>query len=504
MAFVTIRERSEVIGIVQALRSGINWACLIALCSSFLLSPSCKTLEVPEPDAVFLVVVDTLRADGLSCYGATARRTPNIDRLASQGVTFINAHSPSSWTRPAMGSIMTSHYPTRIGLVEQEEKNGEISGRQKRRRQARHQMMPQKKCLAAFMSEAGFLTAAFVNQPGLSADRGFNRHFSSYFYPASLGRIRHLRQDEKFGDQAQKWGRARDALADDETLINAFTDWLQSLDLESQVVEQKRIVVWLHLLAPHRPYLPPEEFSPARGGDHIHFMSARYNGEVMAEDILVGKALDAIARHVGLDRSLIIFCADHGEEFWEHGSNEHGHSMYGEVIRVPLIICSPGLPHGLTVKQHVSTIDILPTILDITKTSPAKGWGIADKFAGHSLLPLLLEGNPDRDWHPLYSEGVLYGSTKRSLIIDNHKLIYDQKHDHWSLYDIGVDPGETEDLAADHPELTATMRRELEKIHLENVKDRDAALRDLKETGQTDDDRRRTEKALEALGYIDG
>jgi arylsulfatase A-like enzyme len=149
-----------------------------------------------------------------------------------------------------------------------------------------------------------------------------------------------------------------------------------------------------------------------------------------------------IDRYIGLDNATIIFTSDHGEEFGEHGGTSHGHSLHHEVLNVPLIIAAPDLPPGKVVNSIVRTVDVFPTILDITGLASS----IPSTIMGASLRPLFTSEAGDRF---VYAEGVLFGNSKHSVIENKMKLITEAtptelvKH----LYAIDKDLLEKTDLA---------------------------------------------------------
>lgn len=446
----------------------------------------CAKFDASQPPrAVFLIVVDTLRPDRLSCYGYQPHATPRIDALAESGVLFTSAHSVASWTVPSMGAMMTSLYPTQLGLIEEPVREKTELGRRKRRAQIGYTLAQGERTLAEMLGDAGFLPVGFVNQPFINNLDGFLQGFEAWCYPVNDRELAWHDPAQPIPDRpfppGTELGRA-DAL-----LVHQFNAWLEAN-------AGTRPFVWLHLLTPHWPYQPPERYMPGYRYDWEITAPAteRYDGECRAADDLVGAVLDAIDDHVGLDRSLVVFVSDHGEEFGEHGGVEHGHSLHREVTRVPLIVASPSLPAGRRVDAHVRTIDILPTILELTGVDPLETQGLE----GTSLLPLM---DGEADGRTVFSEGMLYGSTERSLISSGYKLMGEHNGgDSWKLYDVVTDPGETRDLAQTLDEKTSQMATTLETLHKRLVTDY-ASRNGLPATVQEDE---RVLRSLRALGYV--
>ncbi len=222
----------------------------------------------------------------------------------------------------------------------------------------------------------------------------------------------------------------------------------------------------------------------------------RYDGEVRFVDALMGNILNAIRVHVGWTRSLVVFTSDHGEAFGEHGMFDHGHTLHREVIQVPLILTAEALPAPRIVDDCVRTIDILPTILDLLGRSSAAPKDIQ----GRSLLPFIDGGTADL---PVYSEAMLYGSTERSLIASNYKLMYDEQEDRYALYDTRTDRAEQRDVLGLEQPRAAEMRTSLSNLHGQLVNDYRQRRRGIQaDSTVSEEEARRLLKALRSLGYV--
>ncbi len=446
----------------------------------------------PPPRSVFLIVVDTLRADRLSCYGYARHQTPNIDRLCERGVRFSEAHAVASWTLPSMGALHTSLYPRQLGLLEQAAHEGQRFGWATPRKQEQWGLFSPAPTLGEILQTAGFSTAAFVNQSALNHTATFARGFRDYFYVTTDGVERLAEGEER---EIQEEYSTVEAYHCDSALVAKFEEWI-ARDRSSE-----RVFAWLHLLTPHYPYLPIDPDAPRPRWSWRRFkevedpeLSDLYDAEVRGIDGLVGRIVRSIEKHVGLDRSLIVLASDHGEEFRERGQVGHGHSVHREVTRVPLVFFAPRVVSPAVVEEHVRLIDVLPTVLDLL--------GLKSFTPGHiegaSLVPALSASLVSR---PVYVEGVLYGGAKRSLTTDGHKLIFDIQENRYSLFDLKTDRLEEVDVAANQPERVAAMQREMKAWRV-----RLAAFDSSRivPVGATDwippapDD----EQAMEALGYV--
>lgn len=403
----------------------------------------------PPPRAVFLIVVDTLRPDHLSCYGYGAHRTPNIDGIADAGVLFRNAHAPASWTIPSMGSVLTARYPTQLGLVEKPGEPGRRFAWHEARTMYGYAVPDDAETLAEIFRDAGWKTAAFVNQPGLNAREGFQQGFDDWFYPVGPGEIG--KYDPERGLEPKRWPPfLNNAALLDAGLAREFESWIGAHAAGN-------VFVWLHFLTPHAPYLPIPSYLPDGVDPRSVPDIEAYDAEIRFTDDVVGQVLRVIRERIGMEHSLVLFTSDHGEAFGEHGMVEHGHSLHGEVARVPLLLADRGRDAGRRTETHVQTLDILPTLVGL-----ALGEERVPEGVGTSLAPVI-RGAPRG--LPLYAEGVLYGESERSLQEGTLKLMLDAQEGTVQLFDVASDPGETVDLAGRRQAEAARLRKRLTTLH---------------------------------------
>jgi hypothetical protein len=313
---------------------------------------------------VILVSIDTLRADHLGCYGYVPPTSPAIDAFRKSGVLFSTAiaHAPS--TEPSHASMFTSLIPYHHGAW-----------------RARHlPISPDVPTLPEILARAGFRTASYNGGGQVGGSLGFGRGFEVY-ESAKAGQ-------DRFADR-----------------VAATIGWIKANAGE-------RFFVFLHTYEVHAPYVPerrhlelfdrgyagtlPAEISPTLLRDinegrtrideaDLRHIVAAYDADVRSMDEAFGTLIRFLREADLFDRTLVVFTSDHGEEFGEHGSvGQHSHTLYDELLRVPLIVKLPrGGFAGRTVEEQVGGIDLLPTILDVV--------GVASDapFHGRSLLPLL-------------------------------------------------------------------------------------------------------------------
>jgi len=386
--------------------------------------------------------------------------------------------------------MLTSLYPRQLGLLERPVPGRRFAWREKRG-QLSVRIPPHAQTAAEAFHAAGFRTAAFVNQPALNASSTFARGFLDYYYPLTQDEIR-LFCPGKRDHRLQDWKTLTHADISDGMLVRQCARWLEQHG-------KQRLFVWLHMLTPHVPYQPPAEFAPpAPEGGGKPAPSDLYDGEVRAVDAMIGELVAAIEQHVGLERSLIVFTSDHGEEFGDHGYFGHGHSLHQEVTRVPLILASPRILPARVIDEDVRILDIVPTIIDFAGLSGAA----TAAFEGVSLTSSVVGRTPDL---PVYCEGMLYGNTQRCLTDDGFKLLFDEAESNVRLFDVQTDPLEREDLVSTKPQRVAVMMDRLNEMRSRLQQDFIAGIRrrpDRTSADELEQERQRTREALRSLGYV--
>jgi len=454
-----------------------GWLVLFGAC--LVLAPACGERGRDGPRQVVLILVDTLRRDSLSCYGG-ARPTPAIDALAAEGTRFDQAISSSGWTLPAAASILTGVAPP----VHQ--------ARGKKTRLT--PISPDVPTGAQLLSAAGVRTLAFTNaaflNPLLGLTRGFELESHRHAYNQDIRRA-DATLDAALAELAKDDGRPTFCLVH---LFDPHLDYDPPGEFARRYTEglsdPRRPLGW----ADCSSVLPgqPESVTP----EHAARVRAAYDAEVAFVDAQIGRFVAELARRGDRARTTIVVTADHGEEFWEHGVFEHGHSLYDELVRVPLLI-APGdqEKHASVVDLPVRTLDLMPTIFELIGVPPSPG------FEGQSMVPILR--GEDHAARPAVLDSTLYGRDLVALRTERHKLILDRdpRSEHpLELYDWTADPLERHDLAASEPDLARRLRSELEaRLAAYAVQARDlrpGEVQDLSPANQAE-----ILRQLEALGY---
>jgi arylsulfatase A-like enzyme len=237
--------------------------------------------------------------------------------------------------------------------------------------------------------------------------------------------------------------------------------------------KDKSVFFWVHYFDPHVPYAPParwlqgqeKKLVPSIGynfdrpddlltGVFVPTQKERewikelYNGEVRYVDHNLGRLFAALKQMGIYDQSLILLTSDHGEEFWEHGAYYHGHSLYNELVSIPLIIKLPGNAVHKRVETTVSLQNLMPFILDYCKIR-----GLRQKIYKQSLLPLLTgkTGTTAFEPQPVVSSAMRYGEEKEALYFDGLKYIRSEMSRQEELYNTAADPQEKNSIADGFP-----------------------------------------------------
>ena len=291
-----------------------------------------------------LVTIDTLRADRLGCYGYSQIETPNLDRLAQRGVLFENAVAQAPLTAPSHASILTGMYPTAHKV-----------------RDTGGFVLPASDAtLAPILRRQGWDTAGFVGASVLKKRFGFDQGFAVYDDQMPKLAARNI---------ASEYAERRAG-----EVVDRAIAWLSTQS-------GKPFFLWVHVFDPHSPYDPPSPFREKYEG-------RPYDGEVAYTDQQLGRLFQAIAKKSPPEKTLVAVLSDHGESLSEHGEYTHGVFLYDSTLRIAFIMAGPGVPAGLRMKQQARTIDLLPTLLELTGNKvPAEvqGSSLAPTFTGEEV-----------------------------------------------------------------------------------------------------------------------
>lgn len=412
---------------------------------------------------VVLLTVDTLRADRVQGAGPERVSTPTIDALAADSLVFSEARSAAPWTKPSLATLLTGVSPLVHGMTNR-----------------RAQLPLELETLAERLRASGYRTAGIGLNAHLERAFRFDQGFDDYAFPA-----RHA-HGVSLGAKLLELlapGRYPEVFPSTTAIADLALDWLDAN-------HDQPFFLWVHVLDPHWPYEPPARWleDPSReprkwgepamvtnvqagntkpGEEEKQRVEQLYAGEIRYVDSELARIIAALEKHGLYERALIAFTSDHGEEFWEHGRYEHGHTLYDEVLRVPLFLKPPAERPARTVTADVSTEALVPTVLELL--------GIAHDtadFTARSLVPFL-RSPQTATVEPLFAAGTYYFGEKRAVLFERAKLVVELDTQRSELYDLGADPEELHSLTAADPE---RHRRGFELLEV-----REAACRELRE-----------------------
>jgi arylsulfatase A-like enzyme len=417
-----------------------------------------------RPHGIVMLVLDTVRADRLTPYDAALATTPTLAALAARGATFEQAQSAAPWTVPSVASLWT-------GLLPSEHGAGVIAeGRRSFERLALQSFDPAHATLPQRLGDLGYKTYARIANELLDMDC-----FTAGFDAVEFG--------HDAADGLVDWAEARlPALAREPFFLYLhFMDAHVPLDPDDETVErflpfaERRDALRLTRRDAQRwgSFRRAASLGPEFDEFRVH-KEAMYAAALWEMDAEIARLLAVLERAGLLADTLIVVTSDHGEELWDHWALQqeayqiapkeafgtgHGHTLFEELLRVPLIVAGPGVTQGLRIDTRVHLADLGATVLELAAAGSAPGLGGGASFAD------LLEGRalPPRS---LYSEGLANGYEKRALVDpDGFKLIratHPGERD--LLFDLTNDPREARDLLAEHPERAAELRAQIDAL----------------------------------------
>jgi arylsulfatase A-like enzyme len=438
---------------------------------------------------VILVMVDTLRADHLSCYGASDVATPAMCGLAENGGTLFDVFSHASWTKPATASLLTSLLPSSHGAMS---KLAAVSD--------------EATSIAEALDEHGFATGGIVSNINLAPSFGFAQGYDEYHYLApdylafadeSSSKLILYQIARTVWFKIKPGLRSGDFYQDSEVVNEVAFDFLDRH-------ARSRFFLFLHYMDPHDPYFahPYDGYGIARVSNQhpdpsgAAEMRRLYVGEIESLDGNFAVLLEKL-RALGIyDDTVIALTADHGEEFYEHGGFWHGLTLYDEQIRVPLIVkwAKGDVVKPASARGHLTRlIDVAPTLLS------RAGAPIPDAMQGIDLAGDLA-ARAEKDQMAL-SEEDHEGNVLRALRTTEWKLIEANAENPRGLateelFHVAEDTGETRNLSDENGAIASGLRShaDAQKSYAESVATGDGEAATLS-TAQED--------ALRALGYVE-
>ncbi len=428
-----------------------------------------------------MIVIDSARADLLSCYSQELPTSPNVDRIASRGLLFETAISPSAWTFPAMASTFTGMIPSKHGGHDE------------------HEILDSEyPTIAELLQSNGYQTAAFADVPYVGPmtklDRGFDSLSNMRLEQVSLG----SKVQKGMAALKRKLTGAYQKNHESPVLFREAMGWL-SRDRRAD----RPFFLYVHSDQVHAPYLPPPRYRRmftditdrqmrAINQDKALYIggAAKMTGEDFANlwklycaetrylDDWIGRLLAHMQRLGVLDNTLIVIFGDHGDNFGDHGLLRHGLCLYDTLLKVPLIVSLPGKIAPRRVSNMVRLIDLPPTILaavgieDEAATAEFQGQNLLEaveqgSFAGHAVSEIYRPSSKRMfaakvpDFVPEFE--ARYDRVLRSYRTDTHKFLWSSNGKH-ELYDLVKDPGELDNIYQREPALSAKLQAQLEAV----------------------------------------
>ncbi len=433
-----------------------------------------------------LVTVESLRTDHLRCYTGRNPTTIHLDRLAAEGIVYVNAYAVTSWTLASHATNFTGLYPVAHQTVEPLDTLGDDYV-----------------TVAEILRDRGYECAGVVSGPYLTKRHNLHQGFD-YYDESPSARLNLFAHGDVTNEQMTAGiSRFLDGRDRDRPFFLFAYYWDPHYDYIPPAPYNERFVTPDHqpidVTKYERTDTVSQDISPAQ----LDYVKAQYDGEIFWTDEHLGRLFDLLKTHGLWDDTVVIVTADHGEEFFDHGHKGHKHNLYDETVRVPLIIkldeSGAGPPRRDV--RLVSHVDLLPTILDVTGSAPV---------GAHQGMSLLEEPDPVR---PIFFDllETWYGgksgrqsaptTTTRWYAVRRgpYKLIDVPSRSRRELYYVSADPGERRDLS-DQPS-----RHELVEelaVLIDEYRQAGRAFTDRFSRGEKAEPSDEDLERLKSLGYI--
>ncbi len=454
--------------------------------------PAAKVARKPN---IIFILVDTLRADRLGCYGDPRGLSPTMDALAGEGVMFERTIATAPWTLPSVASFFCGYYPSvhKVTSYQEALRSAQVAGKVR-------YFGEQFTTLAEILRANGYETAGFSANPFVTAKFGFAQGFehfdSSFAANTTPGRV--------VNAAALQWLRQRKSdkpfflylhYMDVHDPYKADAEYVEPLVDAVRRMADKRLLTAAERQR-HRRFFAKSAVAYRNNPRHralfryAEYWRARYDAGVPQINAYLADLRGQVERLGLWADALVIVTADHGEALGEHHIWAHGLSAHQDQLHVPLILRWPHhLPAGKRIRRTVRLFDVMPTILDLVGIRPPDGIQ-ARTLAG------LIRGGGAYDAIAL-AEAVKQRPQEKALVVGKWKLLAFMAKNRYELYDLDADPLERHDLAADQPDQLARLRGLLARQLEENA----ALGRDVKaqSTGISAQERAR----FQALGYFE-
>lgn len=460
----------------KILKYGVYSAVTTSISPAIWLSGCSKKTGTRKKTNVVLISIDTLRRDHCSVHGYPKDTTPVLRNLASKGVLFNSAYSPTAETGPSHATMFTSMYPIAHRVL----KNG-------------INLASGNHTMAEHLGNNGYQTAAVVGSFVLDSKFGFAQGFS--FYEDNFTMKRSSQKLTEWADRKVEGGFDQPASDTSKKAIG----WLRK-----NQASQHPFFLFVHYYDPHDPYIAPNSFSSRfvpnkKNPTWIETRVGQYDAEIAYTDYEIGKLIKTLEWMGHIDDTLIIVTSDHGEGLGQHGHLGHSINLYEELVRVPLLFYWPKhIPRDRTINAPVELVDLMPTIFELI--------GITDdkfRFQGQDLSQAILNNIDLNENRPIFLHRRKYDNEivskiwlngeKFGIRVGKYKYIVGKDENTTELFDLSRDPHELSNIHNTLPEKSAELETRLQKWKTKNIR------QDTEQKTISDEDR----KKLETLGYVD-
>lgn len=399
--------------------------------------------DATRPNVV-LIMVDTMRADHLSLYGHDAETSPNLEAFAENAVVFENAFSQASWTRPSVATILSGRYPSSHSTT------------------TKPDALPDEvETIAEVLHSDGYTTGGIVTNFNLTPYFNFHQGFETYdfleperilFADDNAAKLAIYELLRRFAVRLPRTLRPEQFYQDAQVTTDAAIEWLRTTPNENEPY-----FLFLSYMDPHDPYFrrPLDGHAVGRSfmghpdpelADEIREL---YDGEIHFWDQNFARLIETLRQRPDWDRTMVVVCSDHGEEFHEHGGWWHGTTLYDEQLHVPLVVRLPNNELGGSREDRwVGLIDIAPTIARLAGSNVPEGMQ-----QGMDLFNVV--GDTDRTMFAEEDhEGNVLRSVRYNLGEEDWKLIEANANNprglpERELFELRSDPGEQQNRADD-------------------------------------------------------
>lgn len=460
------------------------------------------------PQGVIVLLADTLRRDHLPFYGYERDTAPVLASMVEQGTLAEDAIAQATWTKASVPSIFTSMYPSTHGVEHFTDR-----------------LPASADTMAEIFRRAGYATLGLSSITFTGRFTNLHQGYEEFHESSSLPMGTRSKNARFHVDRLLDWLDHHEGVpffvflhvADPHSPYEPYapfdTQWGSAGDREAYLAQQDASRPFIDNRLMRAFGMPPRSALEAAGVDpqtYVGYEHDAYDGSILGMDVEIGRLVEGL-RSKGLEDSVLLaFVSDHGTEFLDHDYHFHGHSVYGELNRVPMFFWGPGyVPAGRRIPARVQTLDLMPTVLELA------GLEIPAAAQGQSLVPWMREDTAAGDVpagfrrRPAFTEKAqhLTGASPQdaesmafSILVDDWKLVHHVERPddrpEFELFRPSADPLDQVDLASQHPDVVQRLAEQLTAWRQQ------AAAARLADDGLAEDLSPEEMERLRSLGYM--